>query len=239
MKLQNAGKTLRIRAVRPDDAAWLAQTWSNREFVALYCSNIQPAPEESLRESLVARQGTPVEALGFIEFIVERQDAERIGIGSLGNYAAQHRRAELMIGIVDPALRRGMVGLEATLLLLDLAFNSYNLNKVFTFVYGYNDFSEANTLRLGFTQEGLLRQHHWQAEEQRFVDLFINGMTLDDFRQAQQLARWSRRLLGHDITRPPVVFSVGAAQALADPTRASLLAALTAHRPGNAPGERV
>lgn len=214
MKLQNAGKTLRIRAVQPDDADWLAQTWANREFVSLYCSNIQPTPADTLRQALVERQTAPAEALGFIEFIVERPDGEQIGIGSLGNYAAQHRRAELMIGIVDPALRRGMAGLEATLLLLDLAFNSYHLNKVFTFVYGYNDFSEANTLKLGFTQEGLLRQHHWQAEEQRFVDLYINGMTLADFRAAKQLSRWSRRLLGRDITREPVVLSVGADQAL-------------------------
>lgn len=237
MKLLNAGKTLRIRAVRPDDAAWLAQTWSNREFVSLYCSNIQPAPEASLRETLAARQEVPVEAQGFIEFIVERQDKERIGIGSLGNYAAQHRRAELMIGIVDPALRRGMAGLEATLLLLDLAFNSYRLNKVFTFVYGYNDFSEANTLRLGFTQEGLLRQHHWQAEEQRFVDLYINGMTLDDFRQAQQLARWSRRLLGRDITLASTVVRTDAELDLGSAARDGLLAALTARRP-EAPSPR-
>jgi ribosomal-protein-alanine N-acetyltransferase len=237
MKLENAGKTLHIRAVQPDDADWLAQTWSNRAFVSLYCSNIQPTAPDTLRQSLVERQNLPAEALGFVEFIVARPDGERIGIGSLGNYAAQHRRAELMIGIVDPALRRGMAGLEATLLLLDLAFNSYRLNKIFTFVYGYNDYSEANTIKLGFTQEGLLRQHHWQVEEQRFVDLYINGMTLTDFRQAQQLARWSRRLLGRDITLAPAVIRTDEELSLDAATRNGLLTALTVRRP-EAPAPR-
>ena len=205
MKLQNTGKTLRIRAVEPVDAEWLAATWANQEFVALYCSNITPAPAAVLYQSLVDRQQTPVATLGYIEFIVERLSGERIGVGSLGNYAALHRRAELMIGIVDPALRHGMAALEATLLLLDLAFNNYQLNKIFTYVYGYNEYSQANTLRLGFVQEGKLRQHHWLAEEQRFVDLYINGMTSDDFRAAVQLARWSRRLLGRDITQTPQI----------------------------------
>lgn len=231
MKLQNAGRNLCIRAVRPDDADWLAQTWSDREFVALYCSNIQPVEADALRQALVEREGMPAETLGFVEFVVERPGGERIGIGTLGNYAAQHRRAELMIGIVDPQLRRGLAGLEATLLLLDLAFNSYGLNKVFTYVYGYNDFSEANTLRLGFKQEGLLREHHWQTGEQRFVDLFINGMTRTDFRQAEQLARWSRRLLGRDITREPVVVRPATELGLAADTRAKLLSALSTHHP--------
>lgn len=201
MKLQNTGKTLRIRAVEPVDAEWLAATWANHEFVALYCSNITPTPAAVLHQSLVDRQQTPVATLGYIEFIVERLSGERIGVGSLGNYAALHRRAELMIGIVDPALRHGMAALEATLLLFDLAFNNYQINKLFTYVYGYNEYSQANTLRLGFVQEGKLRQHHWLTEEQRFVDLYINGMTVDDFRAAEQLARWSRRLLGWDITQ--------------------------------------
>ena len=230
MKLQNTGKSIRIRIAEPADADWLAATWANQEFVDLYCSNIHPPSAESLRENLSARQEIPVESLGFIEFIVERPNGERIGLGSLGNYAALHRRAELMIGIVDPALRRGTLGLEATLLLLDLAFNSYRLNKLFTFVYTYNEFSEANTVKLGFIQEGTLRQHHWHAEENRFIDLYINGMTQDDFRQAEQIARWSRRLLGWDITTAPASYTPGAAQPVDENTQESLLKALSARR---------
>lgn len=227
MKQQNSGKSIRIRVAEPSDADWLAETWSNREFVELYCSNIQPPSAESLHETLAARQETPAETLGFIEFIVERLNGERIGICSLGSYAAQHRRAELMIGIVDPALRRGTIGLEATLLLLDLAFNNYQLNKIFTYVYAYNEFSESNTIKLGFIQEGILRQHHWSATENRFIDLYINGMTLGDFRQADHLARWSRRLLGWDITQSPTVCKPSTELPLDGGTQASLIKALS------------
>jgi ribosomal-protein-alanine N-acetyltransferase len=234
LKLENSGKSLRIRAVEPDDADWLAATWANREFVSLYCSNIQSSSAGSVREALLARQHTPSEVLGFIEFIIERLDGQRIGVGSLGNYAAQHRRAEFMIGIVDTGHRRGMAGLEATLLLLELAFNHYALNKLFSYVYAYNDYSEDYTVKLGAVQEGRLRQHHWLEEEGRFIDLYINGLTQEDFRHSPQLARWSRRLIGRDITTAPVVLPVREQQPLTAEVQSNLLDALASRRPAPA-----
>jgi diamine N-acetyltransferase len=123
-----------------------------------------------------------------------------IGIANLVDIQFGHRRAEFLIGIPDPTDRSASAGLEATLLVMDFAFNRVGLNKLTTFVYGDNQVSQNNTLALGFTQESHLREHLALPDSGRLIDLYGNGMTVSDFRSNTRLARSSRRLLGRDIT---------------------------------------
>ncbi|MDK2123290.1 GNAT family N-acetyltransferase [Parachitinimonas caeni] len=203
MLMQNRGNTLLLRAISPDDSAWLAKTYANTEFVTLYCSTVNAVDEDTIRQSLIERDKLSPEQVGFIEYVIVHPKFDRIGLVTLGNYSPLHSRAEFLIGIVDPAHRHSMFSVEATLLTLDLAFNAYHLNKIFTYVYGYNEYSERNTVKFGFRQEGLLKEHHFCQIENRFVDLYINGMTLADFRNNERIAGFSRKLLGRDITLAP------------------------------------
>ncbi len=124
-----------------------------------------------------------------------------IGIANLVDIQMDHRKAEFLIGIPDPADRNGSIGAEATLLVMDFAFNKIRLNKLVTFVYSYNSASQKNALKIGFNQESFFRQHLWLPETREFIDVYGNGMTQNDFRMNKRAAKLSQRLLGRDITR--------------------------------------
>ncbi len=122
-----------------------------------------------------------------------------VGLASLADYQVNHSRAELLLGIEDSANRKTGISLEASLLVMDFAFNQANLNKICSFVYGYNDYAQKNTLHLGFTQEGVLVEHI--NSPNGFIDLYQNGLIKSNFCHNKVLAKLSLRLLGRDITQ--------------------------------------
>lgn len=202
MILSNQGKFLSLRQTVPDDAPILVRAYQDEEFTRMYRSNTPDKTEEEWRETLAKRlEHSPIE-VGFVEFMIEHCEKGPIGVVVLGDYTPLHNRAEFLIGLFDEKDRKTTYGLEATLLVLDIAFNVYKINKIYTYVYEYNEYSEKNTVKLGFKQEGLLEEHHFSNKEKCFVGLYINGMTLKHFRQNEKLRRFSLRLLERDITLP-------------------------------------
>jgi hypothetical protein len=74
--------------------------------------------------------------------------------------------------------------------------------KLVAYIYGYNHYAQENVIRFGFTQEGLLREHVY-FPKQGFLDLYLNALIESDFRANQRLSRFSKRILGWDITSKP------------------------------------
>lgn len=210
MLLENRGRRVSLRALIPDDADWLATIYASQEFSRLYRANVIPADAAQIREELLQRNQIDPASLGCIEFVVLGESGERNGVAGLVDYSPLHRRAEFLIGIAEPRKRHSHIAVEATLLVLDLAFNHYGLNKLYTYVYGYNNYAESNTLKLGFRQEGLLHNHHFCKSENCFVNLYLNGMTIEDFRSSKQISRLSSKLLGRDITLEPNILALEA-----------------------------
>jgi tetratricopeptide (TPR) repeat protein len=199
------GKRVLLRRCREDDAAYLLRCSQNPEFMDLYNCFI---PRNMSVESLVIKlreealvHPSQKKSISWIIFKISEQNTMRpIGMANLVDIQLDHRKAEFLIGIPDPTDRNGSVGAEATFLVMDFAFNKIRLNKLVTFVYSYNLASQKNTLKLGFTQESFLRQHLWRSETKEFIDVYSNGITLNDFRVNKRAAKLSRRLLGRDIT---------------------------------------
>lgn len=146
--------------------------------------------------------------------MIEHYRYGAIGVAVLGDYSSLHKRSEFLVGIFDKSQRNFTYGLEATLLVFDLAFNHYNINKLYTYVYEYNDISQNNTEKLGFTREGFLKKHHFNKSEQKFYDLYINGLVEEDFRCNKKLGKFANRLLGWDITQPIPKIQLSKAQQL-------------------------
>ena len=119
----------------------------------------------------------------------------------LADYSPLHRRAEFLIGIFSESKRHAAHAIEASLLILDLAFNHYQLNKLYAFAYGYNEYSQKIMENFGFVREGLLQDHHYSISDQRFIDLYQNGMTERNFRVSHKLSLLSTRLLDRNITQ--------------------------------------
>lgn len=159
---------------------------------------------EELEQRLAFDYQQPPARVGKIKWVIIR-NLEGLGvpIGFAGLTALEPSqfRAEFLIGIFDPDEVKIGIGVEASLLVFDFAFNHQRLNKLVTYVYGSNPRAQASTLALGFRQEGHLKNHFYLREEAGFCDVFQNGMLQNEFRENSRLKRLSLRLLGKDVTK--------------------------------------
>lgn len=202
MILSNEGNSLLVRQTEPEDAPILLRAYEDDSFIHLYRSNNVEQTEEELAELLAERAGSDPAEIGYVEFMIEHDQHGPVGVAALGDYSPLHQRAEYLIGIFGEQHRSIGYGTEATLLVLDLAFNAYHLHKVYSYIYEYNKFAQKNIVKFGFKHEGTLIEHHYLLREKRFVNLHINGMTEERFRNTEQIRRYSWRLAGRDVTQP-------------------------------------
>lgn len=218
MLLSNQGHSLQLRQTTPQDAAILFRAYQDEAFMRLYHSNHAQLNEKQLIELLTERQQhSPVE-IGYIEWLILHKQHGPVGVTALGDYSPIHQRAEFLIGLFDQQHRSLGYGTEATLLVLDLAFNAYHLNKIYAYVYEYNQFAQQNMLKFGFQLEGTLAKHHYWLAENQFIDLYINGITVTRFRHHEKIRRYSLRLLGRDITQPYQIIELSANDKLSNLT---------------------
>lgn len=192
-----------IRAA-PEHLEFIYSCYQNDSFMDLYrLAQTRAAPKQDILRRLEEESAKLPQELKRIEWVIlKHEKAQKIPIGltALADYQGSHRRAEFLLGIPDTLNRAGSLSLEASLLVLDFAFNQAGLHKVTSFVYGYNAYAQKNTLHLGFKQEGFLSQHI--QVNNHFIDLYQNGLLRTDFLCNQKLRLFSRRLLKRDITQP-------------------------------------
>ncbi len=202
------GQRVSLLRRAPEHAAFLRLCWDDQAFMDLYrLAQNRRESIEQIAERLAQEYKRLPKDLRKFEWVIERhatqgQAARLIGLAAVADYQPEHRRAEFLIGILQPQEQKAGIGLEASLLVLDFAFNILQLNKLISFVYGYNQSSQNNTLHLGFTQEAFLREHVHYAPH-GYVDMYQNGLLARDFRRNDRLSRWSQRLLQRDISLAP------------------------------------
>ena len=103
-----------------------------------------------------------------------------LGTISLYDVSNTHRRAEYGRFLIAPEHRRQGYGRDALYLLLDLAFNTLNLNRVYGDILANNHAAIALDERLGFTLEGTFSQHVCKHGE--YLDVVRMGITADVWR---------------------------------------------------------
>jgi RimJ/RimL family protein N-acetyltransferase len=198
------GKRLRLERRAPQHADFIWKCRQDCQFWELYRMTDDPSETvEQIYDKLVEENKLLPHQLRWLEWVIFRIDGNKpIGLAAVADYQPQHQRGEFLIGIVDPNEQKAGIGLETSLLVLDFAFNYLKLHKFMSFVYGYNQSSQQNTLQLGFVQEGLFREHMF-IPNKGYIDLYQNGLLESDFRNNSRLAKLSQRLLGCDITQHP------------------------------------
>lgn len=200
----NQGRSLSLRRTIPNDAQLLFdKAFSRPDFMRLYNLNYQPANASEVQRHLVQRQHIPPGQEHYLELAIVHRQRGPIGICSLAEYSAFHRRAEYSIGLFDAEYRSVGHGLEASLLMLDLGFNRYRLHKLYAVTYSYNTNAQSGLTSLGFRLEGIRREHFFDPLSQSFVDLHDYGLMVHEFRANTRLIPLARRLLGRDIGQAP------------------------------------
>jgi RimJ/RimL family protein N-acetyltransferase len=172
------GKRIRLRGIEPEDwRAFMAidtHSEDQRSVDALYPPRSAEGYRAYAAEAAVAQpQGDS------FRLAIESLDGGGL-VGSLSTHGADPRtgRFSYGVGISADHQRRGYAS-EAIVMLLRFMFGERRYHKCEAGIYVYNDASLALHRKLGFVEEGRLRDHEFFAG--RHHDLVMMGMTTPEF----------------------------------------------------------
>lgn len=154
---------LRLRALQPGDEDALFALFSHPQVMRHWSTppwaDTEPA-QRMINADLAAGPADDWLRLG----LVTRDDDALVGTCNLFNHVRGSRRAEIGYALARRAWGRGLMH-EALCALLDHGFGSMDLNRVEADIDPANSASARTLQRLGFVQEGLLRQR-WIVDGQ-------------------------------------------------------------------------
>ena len=147
---------LRLRPLRREDAEGLFAIFSNPEVMRFWSTPPWPSIEEAHR--MIEGDLASMASEDYLRLGVERRaDGALVGVASLFDHLPGCRRAEVGYGLAREAWGRGYMH-EALVALLHYGFEALDLNRVEADIDPRNRASARTLERLGFRQEGLLRE---------------------------------------------------------------------------------
>lgn len=166
------GEKVRLTAVDPADLPTIARWWQDPAFLRLYSAeSAVPRNEDQLSRRFDLGQANQ-SAILFAIRLVEGDDL--VGLLEFDGINWVHRTTFVSIGIGE-ARHRGLgYGRDAMQIALDFAFNELNLHHVCLTVFSYNDQALSLYEGLGFTREGVYREH--LERDGRRYDMYLYGL---------------------------------------------------------------
>ena len=163
------GKRVILREQREEDAEFFAY-WFNQPKVMFQCGFEKPTSEEEERERINFSHKTE----DSVWFTITDLDGNIIGeTGLLRMFPAWHC-TDLTIIIPDPEKQHKGYGTEAIRLVLDMAFNEFEMNRVSIGVVGLNAEALDFYKMIGFKQEGIQEQgYYYNGEYSDFIMMRI------------------------------------------------------------------
>lgn len=137
-----------------------------------------PQQIEVMERILNSEHASLVSDTNSIHWIVRDSKLRPWGTMSLTNISLSHKRAEVLLGLLDNA-PFGM-GAAAMLLLFRFFFGQMGFHKLVSLTFDDNEHSRNGTLHLGFSIEGRLRGHFFDAATNRYVDMVQAGLLADE-----------------------------------------------------------
>lgn len=115
--------------------------------------------------------------------IVDKKKGNIIGITSLHNINSAYRTADFGIMIGDKRYWSKGYGTEATILMLDFAFNVLNLNNIMLGVYDFNKRAQRVYTKLGFKKIGERRKSKFFGR--KYYDTIFMDILADEFKNSK------------------------------------------------------
>ncbi len=182
------GSSVYLRPLEVEDAA-VMQPWMNDHAVIRNLVIHKPTNLQT-EEEFVRRAAKRDEQIVF-GIVIRRTD--RL-IGTTGFHAIRWKDRSVGFGIeigVKSLWGRGH-GTEATRLMVEYAFQTLNMNRVWLKVYEDNDGARRAYERVGFRKEGVLREEAWR--EGRYWDSVLMSLLRDEWVAARRtVPRRARR----------------------------------------------
>ena len=170
------GKKVRLRAYREDDLK-NAFNYVNSQSVTRYLNVMRPRSlaEERAWVEAAMKNDDPT----LVRLAIESADGEFLGGIGLMHIDQRNRAAELGIGIARPEDWGRGLGSEAAVLMLRHAFEEMNLHRVYLRVYAYNERGQRSYKKIGFVEEGRMRQAHFRHGA--WHDVVFMGILAEEF----------------------------------------------------------
>ncbi len=188
-----AGPRVQLTRRAPADLTFLRECWADRDFMTRFHRQAPPLPaSDDEAAALLQRECAAIPSESRALHWTLRTAAGPIGLLSVVDLNAAHRRGELLIGLHGP--RGAWAGVEAAHLAFDFLARRAGLERLTAYFYPDNRLAQRSALKLGFEHEGVLRGYLRSADGQRH-DLQVAGLLLDDA-FFQRTAALRRRVLG-------------------------------------------
>ena len=147
--------------------------WMNNIEVVQYFGSLNllfPKKKSFIEESF--RRFTTDETIGF--FIYDKTENQFVGTCKLGNICLINRSAEIGVMIGETNVHGQGIGRKTTKILMDYAFQTLGLHRVWTTVYSNNRGAQKVMEKLGLSLEGRLRESVFKKGE--YIDQLRYGI---------------------------------------------------------------
>lgn len=166
------GKQIYCRPLELKDADGIYPTWLNNPEVCRYNSHGDSLYTCEMAQSyIISVTNNPAYAVFAICLI---ENDHHIGNISLQQISARNSNAELAILIGDPSIYGKGIAYEAGKLLLDYAFNTLKLHRIYCGTHSQNIAMQRLALTLGMKQEGIRRDAIFKNDQ--FADIIEYGL---------------------------------------------------------------
>ncbi|WP_328765101.1 GNAT family N-acetyltransferase [Streptomyces sp. NBC_00272] len=176
------GKRVRLRGIEPDDAAAFMRFAEDEEGLGDLVS--PPRSAEGYR-AWANEQATGKRDSDRFQLAVEAVGTGEI-VGAVGSHQADARSGWFEYGItIGAEHRRKGYAAEAAVLLLRFMFAEHRFHKCQVRIFAHNEASLALHRRLGFVEEGRLRELVYLSGRHR--DVVMMGLLADEFAQLHSM----------------------------------------------------
>lgn len=171
------GERIYLRAVDKDDVE-RCQRWLNDDEVTRTLITGRYPISRVMQEQWIEKVNSGSEANATMAICLNDNDVH-IGNCGLHDIAAVDRHAELGIVIGERTQHNKGYASEAVALLLQYGFDKLNLHRIKLTVLDINSAAQRDYGKLGFVEEGRLRQNRYRAGG--YVDELIMGILRDEW----------------------------------------------------------
>jgi len=164
----------------PGDLSFLRKVWQDRAFMQQFHRQAAELPPSDERLCDVLRQefAALLQESKSLHWIVRDRGGCPQGLLSLVDISLQHRKAEVLLGVL-PGARFGLAT-AAMLMLVQFYFKAMRFHKLYSLVYPDNQRSLESTLHLGFRIEGRLKGEVLDPVSGSYCDLIRTGLLAED-----------------------------------------------------------
>jgi len=175
------GEKVYLRALERSDGPLFVQ-WLNHPEIQQTTIHYRPLNLQD-EDDFVDRMRASANDVGLV--IVARDTDMPVGVTALHQIDWRNRYASFGITIGESANWGKGYGAEATRLMVQHAFATLNLNRVWLYVLEYNERGIRCYERLGFKKEGLLRQEHYRNG--RYWDTWMMAILREEWDCQRQM----------------------------------------------------